>query len=638
MTSDQPEKTGHRNGERPVFSRQGTTMSFRRRPLGLALLIAGALITTLLSVAMAQAPPTPPPYDPASVPVPAQPPLAAGGAVIFQQNCAPCHGPQGASDGPTTPELPAPPPHFADPATIGPRSPAEYFHTTKYGRIQNLMPPWGNLLDDEQIWQTVYYAWSLHTDAETVARGLARYEQNCAACHGPSGAGDGPDAPAPLPRFDDAGAMSLRTQDELDAGWQAAHAEPGQDWSPDDRQAVLDAIRTFSYVPPWEATYRPGAGVLSGAVVQGTAGGGPVAGLPVTLTAFVNFQPAEAFTTTTDANGGFGFADLATDAGVAYVATTSYASVRHNSAIYQFDPLTPTGVITLPVYETTDSNSALHIGRANWLVDLEPGGLRVAVVLALSNQSDRTFVGQPVEGVDGLATLEVLVPEGATEIEFEDGVLNGRYQQVGNRIYDVVPIAPGAETRQLFYSYRLPYQGTEVSFVQGFAYPLADLNLLITELAGMDVEAPALTYVGTETVQGFTFRRWAAQALAGQEVAVRIRGLIPAGDPDPRAVGGNEPGALVARPATAQIEPLAALSLAGIVLVALAVTLYIPLRRQARLDQRAALSQERASLIQQIAELDDQHAAGQLAADGWAQERARLKRALLAVAQELDPP
>jgi hypothetical protein len=358
----------------------------------------------------------------------------------------------------------------------------------------------------------------------------------------------------------------------------------------------------------------------------------------VTLTAFVNFQPAEAFTTTTDAEGGFRFADLAMDAGVAYVATTSYASVRHNSAIYQFDPLTPTGVITLPVYETTDSNSALHIGRANWLVDLEPGGLRVAVVLALSNQSDRTFVGQPVEGVDGLATIEVLVPEGATEIEFEDGVLNVRYQQVGNRIYDVVPIAPGAETRQLFYSYRLPYQGTEVSFVQEFAYPVADLNLLITELAGMDVEAPALTYVGTETVQGFTFRRWAGQALAGQEVAVRIRGLIPAGDPDPRAVGGNEAGALVARPATPQIEPLAALSLAGIVLVALAVTLYIPLRRQARLDQRAALSQEKASLIQQIAELDDQHATGQLDADGWAQERARLKRALLAVAQELDPP
>lgn len=611
-------------------------MTFRCRPIGLALLITGLLISTLLSVAAAQAQPTPPPFDPATAPTPAQPPLAAGGAVLYQQNCAPCHGLQGESDGPTTVDLPAPPPKFSDPETVGPRSPAEYFHITKFGRIQNLMPPWGNRLNDAQIWQTVYYAWSLHTSQQTAQRGMTLYEQSCAGCHGLTGAGDGPDATPQLPRFDDAGAMSLRTQDELDAAWQTAHAEFGQDWGADDRRAVLDAIRTFSYVPPWEATYRPGAGLLTGTVVQGSIGGGPVAGLPVTLTAFVNFQPGAAFTTTTDADGAFLFDNLAADASVAYVATTSYANMRYNSTIYQLDPLTPTGGITLPVYEITDDDSALHIEQANWLIDLEPGGLRVAVALALSNQSDRTFVGQAVDGVDGLATLALIVPEGATEVEFQDGVLGGRYQQVGNRIYDVLPIAPGDEAHQIFYSYRLPFQGTEVAFVQGFAYPVANLNLLVTELPGMEIDAPALTFVGAETIQEFTFRRWVAQGLSEQEVPVRIWGLIPAGDPDPRAVVGNEPSAAVVRPATPQIEPLAALGLGGILLVALAATLYFPLRRQAALDRTTALTQERAALIQQIAELDDQHAAGQLSVEAWADERSRLKRTLLAVAQELD--
>jgi mono/diheme cytochrome c family protein len=38
------------------------------------------------------------------------------------------------------------------------RSPAELFHTTKFGRMQGMMPPWRNRLDDTQIWNAVAYA------------------------------------------------------------------------------------------------------------------------------------------------------------------------------------------------------------------------------------------------------------------------------------------------------------------------------------------------------------------------------------------------------------------------------------------------------------------------------------------------
>src|SRR5215211_527127 len=70
--------------------------------------------------------PTPPPYDPAAVPTPEQTPAAAFGRGLFLQNCAPCHGELGNSDGPTTASLPAAPPLFSDPATIWAHSPGEY--------------------------------------------------------------------------------------------------------------------------------------------------------------------------------------------------------------------------------------------------------------------------------------------------------------------------------------------------------------------------------------------------------------------------------------------------------------------------------------------------------------------------------
>ena len=78
-----------------------------------------------------------------------------------------------------------------------------------------------------------------------------------------------------------------------------------------------------------------------------------------------------------------------------------------------------------------------------------------------------------------------------------------------------------------------------------------------------------------------------------------------------------------------------AFALGGILVLALAGVLYVPLRRQHATDRRTVLTAEKEALIEQIAELDDDHAAGDLTTAAWSQERAQLKRELLAVAQEL---
>jgi mono/diheme cytochrome c family protein len=604
-------------------------------PLGLAILIGALGLITLWRGSLAQAQPTPPPYDPAAAPTPALPPAAASGASLFAQNCAPCHGPQGDSDGPTTASLPAPPPRFSDPATVWQRSPAEYFHITKFGNLPKLMPPWGNRLSDEQIWQAVYYAWTLHTDQQQVQAGADLYAQSCAACHGPTGAGDGAEATGALPDFSDPGQMSLRTQAELDAGWRLAHAELGQEWSESERRNVLNYIRSLSYLPPWESAYRPGAGRIAGAVVQGTSDGAAVGVLPVTLTAYINFAPTESFTTTSDASGQFLFDQLATEGGVVYLASTEYDGIRYNSDIISLSSLTPTQSITLPVYETSADGRAVHISRANWLVDFEPGALRVGLILAFSNQSDRTFIGQPVEGVNGPATVGLAVPPGAGEIEFSEGVLGGRFQQAGDAVYDTAPVPPGAEVRQIIYSYRLPVEGDSAEFEQRFLYPVASLNLLVTDLPGLVAEAPDLTSVGVEKVQNVNFRRWVAEALRNPALRLQLRNIPaigPVNSPDSSGAGMPPPGFA---PATPPISPVVAASMGGLLVIVLAGLLYWPLRRQAALDQGEALTRQRDELINQIAALDDEHAAGNLSTNEWSQQRAQLKSTLLVVAQQV---
>ena len=47
-------------------------------------------------------------------------------------------------------------------------------------------------LSDDQIWGLVAGIWQANSNAEMLATGQKLYAQNCAACHGESGAGDGP--------------------------------------------------------------------------------------------------------------------------------------------------------------------------------------------------------------------------------------------------------------------------------------------------------------------------------------------------------------------------------------------------------------------------------------------------------------
>ena len=118
----------------------------------------------------------------------------AGGEAAFGDNCAPCHGggAQGFVGYPT----------LRDDAWIWGGSMQGIQQTILHGirsddpqTRMSMMPAFGELgmLNREQILDTVQYVMSLsgnEEDAEAAARGQELYATNCAACHGPDGAGN----------------------------------------------------------------------------------------------------------------------------------------------------------------------------------------------------------------------------------------------------------------------------------------------------------------------------------------------------------------------------------------------------------------------------------------------------------------
>jgi mono/diheme cytochrome c family protein len=613
--------------------------------MALASLFAMLILVVGFSLTFGQEPPAPSPaFNLQDVPLPEAVPLAVMGEGLFQENCAPCHGPQGGGDGSVAAQMPVQPTAFADPAAVWELSPAEFFHVTKFGRIEQMMPPWQNQMSDTQIWQSVFYAWDLHTSEAEVSAGEAVYTADCAACHGPEGRGDGPEASGEMLDFSDFNAMMALSQADLSQNWFADHPEIGANLSEENQRAALSYIRTFSYAPSWASLLGSGQGTIQGTIEQQTPGGANFPGGAVSLEVYAHMTPLDTLETTADDNGAFIFENLPVDPGIFYLVVTEYQGVRYSTPVLRFDqpdaasedPNTLTA--SLPIYEIGDDASRISINRMSWIVEHQPGALLLGQILYFGNDSDRTFTGRMVEGVDVPVTLSVKLPPGAQEIGLQDGAIGDVYRQVGDVVYDTRPVPPGEGTRQLFVRYNLPYDGNAITVVQPVDYQVDGLELWIASLPNLTAEPSAaqgeIQFGGEQEIQGMPYRQWTAGALPSQNLTLELSGLIAAGEQDPRML--LNPDGSVAETqemATAPaLDPIIPLVMGGVVLLLLAGVVIWRWRTGAgQSDAQLSPEQRRQWLIEEVARLDDQHAQGELSEDSWQEQRAALKRELYAL-------
>ncbi len=120
-------------------------------------------------------------------------PNPANGQAIFSEKCAPCHGPAGLGDGPQSSGLPNPVAAIGSPELARTASPAQWYAVVTQGNMERFMPPFPSL-NDRQRWDVIAYAFSLSEPPDSLEAGKALYDENCAACHGDTGKGDGPQA------------------------------------------------------------------------------------------------------------------------------------------------------------------------------------------------------------------------------------------------------------------------------------------------------------------------------------------------------------------------------------------------------------------------------------------------------------
>jgi hypothetical protein len=370
--------------------------------------------------------------------------------------------------------------------------------------------------------------------------------------------------------------------------------------------AVTSVLLTAGWhLPPQQQTVT-----VVGPVTNGTPGGEVPAGLEVHLRV-LNETGAEEerYPSTLDAQGTFRVEGVAVGPEQTLIAEVDYQDVTYTSEPAEVDAAAGELLLPVTIYESTDDPAQISVTQLHLFVMPGEEVLQLSEYHLISNEGQRTYVGQATADADRPTTLTFLLPEGAAGLRFNGPGLGERFVERPQGFADTRPIPPGTATVEVLFSYELPYRpGVEVERL--FGVPVASVIFLVPGEEFV-VRGAGLVPQGTVDTQ-----MGSAQSF--------LAGPVPAGEPLAFSVGppSAEAPPPEAMPAPSPRNVLGEVSV-GLLSVALAILVALLLWRPA---VPAAPPAEVQSLVGAIADLDRAFERQEIPEAEYARQRAALKR------------
>ena len=538
-------------------------------------------------------------------------PNLALGIQIFSQRCTDCHGQTGRGDGRLIGtgegQIAIVPRDLTDGTAAAELTPLDYFTVITDGRIDTFMPPWKAALNEQERWAVALYAYALQYGPEQIALGETVAQAQAIAL----------DALPPQAEL-----VGL-TDSEL-----LAQVSPeSASLSPEDQLGLAAYVRTRTVEFPEmighglalaaesteAAPVTLAAGTVSGQVTHGTAGGSVPDDLTVTLHIFDSTFAEETLDTTLDADGRYAFENVDIAADKRYVITARYDERVYGTDFVAGDPTNPALDLPLTLYDVTSDSSAIEIGMMVQQISVSGDSLQVAQVVSFSNTSDRLYSTDQALGPDQFASVQLVLPEGASLLGFDD---EQRYvlAEDDRTVYDTVPVVPG-DGHIMHVLYELPYSGS-LDLPQTLGYALSGQAQLLVSPVSIAVSGPAFTATGQQAMGSNNYATFTAT------------GPLPAGTDFGVTVSGQPQTQTATDAAAVPTETLVPLLLfaAGITILGVGAFMFVRDRRRPAPDTNLM-----DALVRQIAELDELHASGQLEDAAYEKRRASLKARLVEV-------
>ena len=602
---------------------------------------------------------TPPPGYVPPTPMPTLGPLfpssapdIENGAAIYAEKCAPCHGTTGFGDGEQGKQLPVTVAAFALPETAHKSSPAGWFTVVTHGNIDRFMPPFVSL-NEQQRWDVVSYALTLHTTAEEIEKGKNIFETSCADC---------------ADQFKDQEKMaSLSETDLVDLIKTGDGNIPafGSNLSDDDAYAVAAYLRTLTFAAPdlaaavqstptvapvtstvdeaaqtpastdagtpsaeatplegtaqpevtAEATAIAGIGTVSGAIDNQTGAALP-SDLKLTLRGYdhgadPSAGPQEILTLegSVEMDGVYKFENVEMPENRIFVSEVAMGGITYKSEFAVVKGETIEVLLSdIVLYATTDDYSNLSVDSLQIFFDYaNADSVQVFSVYSIMNASDKTIL---VEVGDKQEVSFIKFPAGGEGQGYEATQDSAPFVQTDKGF--AMPPSQVPYGLVAFASYP---KDTKIEFKQPVSLPVSNTLIFLPE--GVTAKGETLTDGGIQALQGTNFQVYHAGPLdAGASLTVTLSG---------------KPKATSTTTDLTQNQPLLIGAGAfGLVLILAGVWMY--LRDRNRVEEQAEEDddefEDKESIMDAIIALDDLHRAGKLNDEAYHRRRDELKAKL----------
>ncbi len=590
-------------------------------------------------------PPTP---MPTLVLNPPQVPNVVNGQAIYAEKCAACHGETGMGDGQQGIQLGVTVPAFGLSEVARPATLAEWYTVVTRGRMDRLMPPFASLNDQER-WDVVAYAMTLHTSQEQIAKGKEVFESKCPECS--------------TDFFKDQSKMSVLNEVDLarivKQGNETVPAF-GADLSDDDMWAAAMYLRSLSFdttpavaeapastatpeaaseteapaatdagTPSAEGTpvgteqvavteeptavAKEGFGSISGTIDNQTGADLP-SDLKVTLRGFdhgtdPNAGPQEVFTQEIPVNddGSFSLDSVEMPNRRIFIAEVTVDGVQMQSDFAIAEE--GASAITLPplvVYAMTDDTSLLVMDEVRLFFDYSDAEIQVVGIYSFRNPSDKTVV---VELQNGSEIPFIKTPEGTAVQGYEALQDSQPFVNTGSGF-----AIPPSDRSYGLAAFTSVSKQKEFEITQPFVLPVVSLSVLLPE--GVTAEGARLTGEGQQAIQNFNFEVYSVDNLpAGEILKFKV-----SGQPD------DASGSTAATSSVNQNLLFGAAAL-GLALIAAGAWMYLRDRNRGEETDEDEEEEFESSedVLDAIVALDDLHRDKKISDEAYQKRRAALK-------------
>lgn len=578
----------------------------------------------------------PPVARPTESGYPLQAPNLANGAQIFADRCVLCHGEDGRGNGELvqTGEVPQAG-NFMDAANTQSQSPREWFDIITNGRLDQLMPPWANALNEQERWDVTFYTYTQHYQPNQIVDGQSAWETACGDC--------AEDIQHPLHflldmqntlGLSDATLHSaiLRAAPQLSdyQAWEAVSYLRTQNL--DEMQVILmrdNPVNSAIPTPPLSSAPEGQStdGTIYGQITNGTIGGELPDGLAVTLFTQTVTGEIERYETIADAEGNFSYDDVPIVPDQYYVASVAYRERVFASEQFAGAEAQPDLVLPVQIYDLTEDPEVITISRILSQITAVADGLQVAQFILIENTSDRVFTSSQEVAPGRYAGVVIHLPPSSFIPGLPEDFQRYVVSEDQSFVIDTAPVLPGSgHIIQLVYF--IPYEGDAI-IEQPLNYRMEGELRLLLRPTNLEIRSEQVQSIGVETVGQNVYGSYSGvlDLVAGDVLQFELRG------------SGASTAEQLETPRVVPANTLVLL-LAGFGLLAvIAGAGYYFFSRRGTTDEATADSKDRLidALIQQIAELDDAHDRGDINHDLYHHRRKQLKTRLAAIMDEDTP-